>query len=62
MGSCKENVTIESELYLLSEKEMDKIENTRCITCFQQEKMEENLTLCLDVFKMRVINFSNILE
>jgi hypothetical protein len=62
MGSCKEDVILERELYLLSEKEMDKIENARCITCFQQEKREENLTLCLDVFKMRVINLSNILE
>ena len=62
MGSFKEDVIIGRELYLLSEMEMDKIENTRCITCFQQEKREENLTLCLDVFKMRVIGLSNILE
>jgi len=62
MGSCKEDVIIERELYLLSKKEMNKIENTRCITCFQQEKREENLTLCLNVFKMRVIHLSYILE
>jgi hypothetical protein len=60
MGSCKEDVLIGRELYFLSEKEMDKIESTRCMMCFQQEKKEENLTLCLDVFKMRVINLSTL--
>jgi hypothetical protein len=63
MYSCEEDVNIACGLYLLVEEEKrKKHENTGFIRCSVQEKRQENFTPCLDVWKMRGKQFSNILE